>query len=364
MALRVNKAVQRLAPYVTTAQDPWRSAHRRDICKLDWNEGKGVSARVRRLAQQLIQDDATFNWYPDCEAIDLTRVIARHVGVPESYVLTFPGSDVGLETACRTFMEAGDRVLIPVPNYDNFRVYAQSVGCEVVPWQVGRPFRFDIGSVREAVRQHRATAIYISNPNNPCGYAVGRADIIDLCAEFPEVAFVVDEAYIDFCPEHSCAADVARRDNLIVSRTFSKAFGLAGLRLGFVVSAAGNIRNLQKLRNGKNISRLAQELGQLLIGSYDEVRNWVANVAAARDYLTLELTRRGANVFPSAANFLLVEMKGAKEVTAGLKRYGVYVRDRSQMIPDCLRISITDLADARRLVEALDRYRSDSTLSA
>lgn len=90
-----------------------------------------------------------------------------------------------------------------------------------------------------------------------------------------------------------------------------------GCGWGSLSRPRANIRHLQKLRNGKNISRLAQELGQLLIGSYDEVRDWVANVAAARDYLTLELTRRGANVFPRAANFLLVEMKGAKEVTAG-----------------------------------------------
>jgi histidinol-phosphate aminotransferase len=356
MAIRINKAVERLAPYVTTAQDPWRSPHRHEICKLDWNEGKGVPESLHRMAGQLMKEDVTYNWYPDCEAIDLTRAIARHAGVPDASVLTFPGSDVGLETVCRTILSEGDRLLMPVPTYDNFRVYAESVGCAVIPWPVDPPFRFNAPQFRGELKKQGATAVYIANPNNPCGYPIPRAEIRALCSEFPDAAIIVDEAYIDFCLEYSCAADVTEYENLIVSRTFSKAFGLAGLRLGFLMSALPNIRNLQKLRNGKNISRLAQELGKLLIANYDHVRHSVAKVVSTREYLAAEFARRGATVFPSAANFLLIELKRSKEVAAGLKRYGIYVRDRSGMIPDCIRISITDMGDARRLIRALDSY--------
>ena len=359
MALRINKAVERLAPYVTTAQDPWRSPHRHEICKLDWNEGKGVPESLLRRARKLLRENATFNWYPDCEAIDLTRAIARHTRVPDGSILTFPGSDVALETLCRTILSEDDRLLMPVPNYDNFRVYAESAGCAVIPWPVDRPFRFNAPQFRQDLKGEGATAVYIANPNNPCGYAIPRVEITALCLEFPHVAVIVDEAYIDFCPEHSCATDVTEYENLVVSRTFSKAFGLAGLRLGFLVSALPNIRNLQKLRNGKNISRLAQELGKLMLENYDYVRQSVAKVEAAREYLAVQLAGHGATVFPSAANFLLIELKSAKEVAAGLKRYGIYVRDRSGMIPDCIRISITDMGDAQRLVQALDSYRRE-----
>ena len=337
MALRVNKAIERLAPYVTTAQDPWRSPHRLEICKLDWNEGKGVPDRLQRAAQRILREDATFNWYPDCDAVDLTTAIARHLGVPDSCVLTFPGSDVALDTVCRTLLAADDRLLMPAPSYDNFRVYAESTGCTVVPWVVTRPFHFDMSAFFSAVRSERATAVYLANPNNPCGYLVPRSGITALCSEFPDLSVIVDEAYVDFCPGDSCATDVTVHENLVVSRTFSKAFGLAGLRLGFLLSALPNIRNLQKLRNGKNISRLAQELGRLSIENHEDVDLAVARVVAARDYLSAQLCARGATVFPSAANFLLAEIKDAREVAAGLKRYGIYVRDRSGMIPDCIR---------------------------
>jgi len=196
MSITPNPYVESLEAYEITPQEPWQIHEDVDLHKLDWNEGAYMPEFARRVARRRLIRDEYFNWYPDCAAIALTKALAEWLRVSAFNVLTFPGSDVALETLCRTYLSPGDRVLIPTPTYENFFPFAAACGAQLQFVTLPKPYAFDAAAlIRDLPRPPKM--VYLVSPNNPCGYAVAREDVRAICAAFPQSLIILDQAYVE-----------------------------------------------------------------------------------------------------------------------------------------------------------------------
>lgn len=356
MAVRPLEWIQRFDEYHVTSQDVWRVEDSSRYLKLDWNESTVTSEIVRRKLIEFLQKPGSINWYPDISSLNLSKAIANYIAVSPLQTLPFGGSDVALETVVRTYATTGDHVSVVVPGYDNFRVYAEACGATVHRIVTGAHSFFD---ERDFMAKLEAVPlckiIYLINPNNPLGYFIPLSYIREVLEKFPTTAVIVDEAYIEFMPEGSSAATMIDEfDNLFVVRSFSKAFGLAGLRLGYIVSSHRNLIHVNKLRNGKNVSMFAQLAGQVLLDNIGLIRDHVRSIRDAREWFIQTYRGLKGDAWDSHANFVVVRVSNPQEVIVGLKAHGIYVRDRSsiQGMDNCVRITIGYKEDMAKVLEA------------
>jgi histidinol-phosphate aminotransferase len=359
MSVTPNPYVQALEAYEITPQEPWQIHDECELHKLDWNEGAYLPSFARRVARRRLIRDEYFNWYPDCAAIALTRALAEWLQLSALNVLTFPGSDVALDTLCRTYLSPGDRVLIPTPTYENFFAFAAACGAQLDRAALPKPYAFDAAAFIDRHRASNPKIIYLVSPNNPCGYGIARGDVAAVCAAFPGSLVILDQAYVEFAPRLSCADLTAEHDNLAVTRTFSKAFSLAGMRLGYVVAGRAILRNIAKIRNGKNIGMLAQELGLQMLAERSQLEEWIAVVVDSREWLSREMSRLQVRCHPSCANFILFEVPDPGYFMAEFKRRGIYVRDKSRAVPGCLRVTVSTRRSAEHFRAALAALMSE-----
>jgi histidinol-phosphate aminotransferase len=348
-------AVARLEPYKITPQDVWVEGHPEQLLKLDWNEAPENFSLFQDELRRIVAEVGIIAWYPDYLAISLTDRIGEYVGLDPAYVLTFPGSDVGLETLCRTFLDPGDDVVVLYPTYENFFVYALQCGAELHRIELPKPFQVDPESLLRALEGFsRLKCIYLANPNNPCGYLMELSTLSAVADRFPDALVVVDEAYIEFAGAPSACTIVPRHPNLVVARTFSKAFGLAGMRLGYLCASPEVLNHVNKIRNGKNISMLAQKLGEYALTHRAKVDEWIAQVRAAREAFQSWLSQRGLTYYPSHGNFVMFEVRNPADVCSRLKARGVYVRNRHSQIPGAIRVTIGSAEHVQRLITELE----------
>ncbi|TPV94255.1 MAG: histidinol-phosphate aminotransferase family protein [Myxococcales bacterium FL481] len=346
-----------LAEYQVTSQEVWHVPDSSQHLKLDWNESSHCSEIVCQALVKFLQRPGAINWYPDVSARRLTTQISTFTGAKPRQILPFGGSDVALETLVRAYVGSDHHVAVVAPGYDNMRLYADACGATVHAIHVGADGKFSLDSFRHGLDvMPQPRLIYVINPNNPIGYRISISDIETLLRSFPNTVVVVDEAYVEFVGEHASACRlVDQYDNLFVARSFSKAFGLAGLRLGYLVSAAGNIAHLNKIRNGKNVSMLAQVAGVALLERTDVLEEHVAAVVQAREWFVDAFRSRGGCAWESEANFVVVRVGDPAAVLRALSASRIYLRDRSSVpgMAGCLRITVGYRADMERVLAEL-----------
>jgi histidinol-phosphate aminotransferase len=200
-----------------------------------------------------------------------------------------------------------------------------------------------------------AKAVYIARPNNPFGYMLAHDAIGELAARCPDTMIIVDEAYIEFADEPSCASLVERFPNIVVTRTFSKAFGMAGLRLGYICASLEVINTVNKIRNGKNISMFAQRLGLHALRNYKKIAEWIAEVKVSRDRFGGWCRNYGLTCYPSHGNFVLFKVTRPNELCSALKAEGIYVRNRSSLLPGCVRVTLGSSRQTEHLIASLSK---------
>lgn len=356
--VKPSKFISELEPYKITPQDVWSVGAPMDLLKLDWNESPLDLDLYREELQRIAKERGMVAWYPDYLAIELTDELSKFTGIDGNLILTFPGSDVGLETLCRAYLESGDKVLALCPNYENFFVYVLQTGAKLEKLDIAPPFVPDMGAIAAHIEALGSVKIaYIARPNNPCGYMVGRDAIEGLATSFPDTMIIVDEAYIEFADEPSCCELVERFQNIVVVRTFSKAFGLAGLRLGYFCASLEVVNTVNKIRNGKNISMLSQRLGLHGLRNYDRITDWIAEVKASRIRFSEWCMFNGVKFYPSQGNFVLFKIGRPNELCSELKAEGIYVRNRNTILEGCVRATMGSRKHCERLINALSRMR-------
>lgn len=310
------------------------------LIKLDSNEATiSPSPRVTAALTAFIQG-GPLNWYPDVDSTELIQKLSNYTGCPESFIQTFNGSDNALETICRTFIEPENEVVLCMPTYDHFRVYAESCDARLVSVYGKNPFVTKAERLIEAVTP-QTKLIYIVNPNNPTGLLYSTAKIEQILKAAPHVLVIVDEAYFEFCGV-TMAPLATQYPNLIVTRSFSKAFGLAGLRCGYILTHPDNLKAINKIRIGKNVNSLAQVAASSALDDLEYMEHYVSEVGIARKWLASKIRRMGLKIMETPANYVLVEAANPLQVLDYLEAQQVFIRDRSffPQMEGLIRISI------------------------
>jgi histidinol-phosphate aminotransferase len=317
------------------------------LVKLDANENLyGPHPEVLKAAQ-----DAPYHIYPDPGQQALREAIAGFVGAEPDQIVAGTGADDLIDVIIRLAMPKA--VVIPTPAFGMYRFLAKV--SRVEPLEVPRRpnFDLDVVAIKHAV-QAGGGIVFLTSPNNPTGNPVNRAELEAICAL--ERIVVVDEAYIEFGGE-SCVPLIQRYPNLVVLRTFSKWAGLAGLRVGYSVSAPELAGHMMAIKQPYNVNVAADFAARAAIAHFGEIRETIACIVAERDRMAKLCAELGwLTPLPSQANFVLFKVEGrdAGEVVAALRAKGVLVRHYSRAdLAGYIRISAGRPEDTDRLMEAL-----------
>ena len=325
------------------------------IIKLDANENPygPAPAVLEALAEYNF-----YHIYPDPQQTELRSALAEYVGVPAGHILPTHGADEMLDYLCRIFLRPGDAVVDCPPTFGMYSFDAHLAGAEVIEvWR--RPdYSVDVEAVERAVLEQaagRVKLLFLTSPNNPSGTWLPDDDLVRLL-RLP-VMVALDEAYVEFADRPSRASWALRHDNLVVLRTFSKAAGIAGLRLGYGVCPAWLMETLWKFKQPYNVNVAATVAGLASLRNLDFLRATVEKLKAERRRLTALLeTISYLRPQPSEANFVLCRVVGrnAKEIQQALERQGILVRYYNKPgLDNCIRISVGRPEQTERLLEAL-----------
>jgi histidinol-phosphate aminotransferase len=323
------------------------------IIKVDANENPYAPFDFVREALAGLADS---NRYPDPEGCTLRAALADYLNVPAENLLAGAGADDLIDLLMRLFVEAGDTVINCPPTFGMYSFDADIQHARVVNVPRRADFSVDVAAVEQAVAENQPRLLFITSPNNPDGSLLARADLERLL-RLP-VVLVLDEAYVEFAPPGTSAIrEVAKRDNLVVLRTFSKWAGLAGLRVGYGAFPLWMMEQLWKIKQPYNLSAAAEAAGVASIRNAAELNRVADLLIAERERLYTGLKEFGwLTIYPSQSNFILCRVSGrdARQTKLDLARQGVMVRYFSKPgLNDCIRISVGRPADTDRILQAL-----------
>ena len=325
----VARGVARLKPYdPTTSLDRIQARPDQTPYKLDWNEATiPPSPKVLEAIARFLGNSHHLNWYPDLYSRRLVDSLSAYTGLPSSHLLVTNGSDDALALVCNTFLDPADEVVVPSPTYTHFLVFSQAKGGRLVRVRFDDPFEKQIDRVLEAISP-RTKLVYLVSPNNPTGVVYEREDVERVLDQAPNAIVIVDEAYHEFWGG-TTAALTAERPNLVVTRTFSKSFGMAGLRIGYLMAHPALVTELKRLFNPKSVNVLGQIAANAALGDLDYLGDFVAEVTASKPLLVDHFRALGLEARSTPANYVLVRHPEARRLCELLAAEGVYVRDRS-----------------------------------
>jgi histidinol-phosphate aminotransferase len=325
----------------------------RDALRLDFNENTfACSPRVRDTLGQISAGDLTR--YPEREPVE--RIVAAQLGIDPRLVVLTNGVDEAIHVLFETFLEARDELLLPVPTYTMYEVYASATDARIVTVQAANDLHFPFGRLLAAITP-RTKIIAIASPNSPAGSVATRAQILEIAQRAPQAVVLVDEAYFHFHGE-TVIDLVGSLPNLFVARTFSKAYGLAGLRIGLMAGPLDLMQWVRRVLSPYSVNSLALACLPPALEDTAYLDWYVGEVLAARAEFEAALDAAGVHRWPSRANFVLVEI-GAQHAKFAqrMRAAGVLVRDRSSDpgCDGCVRITIGTREQMRSAIAALNQ---------
>lgn len=300
--------------------------------------------------------EKNYNRYPDPLQLDLKDAISKIKGVPIENTFLGNGSDEAIDLLYRAFCEPGkDNVIILPPTYGMYEVSANINNVEIRKVNLLANFQLDLDGIAEAIDEN-TKLIFICSPNNPTGNSIIRTDIETVLANFNGLV-IIDEAYINYAKQRTFIKELTEYPNLVVMQTFSKAWGLAALRLGMAFAARPVIDVLNKVKPPYNINQATQDIALKALENIGQVNDWIKITVEERDKLSVDLLDLPLvkKVYPSDANFILVEVEDASKTYNALVDEGIIIRDRSKvtLCEGCLRITIGTSKENETLLNAL-----------
>ena len=308
--------------------------------RLDLNENtSGCSPRVLARLRELTAND--IGYYREREPME--ALVAKHLGIDSDEVLLTNGVDEAIHLLCETFLEPGDEVLLMVPTFVMYEISAGATGAHVVKIPAGKDFSLPLSELLEHINS-RTRLIAIANPNNPTGIASEPEELLEIVRRAPDAAVLIDEAYFEFYGK-TLLGNLRERKfpNLFVARTFSKAYGMAGLRVGVLAGNAENVALVRRVATPFNVNAAALACLPGALADSEYVHQYVSQVRQGRDELREELARWGISCWPSQANFVLAKIGPLHAAFVnGMEARGILVRDRSRDhgCEGCVRISV------------------------
>lgn len=357
--MKVRDNIENLAPYVPgkPVEELERELGISEIIKLASNENPlGPSPKAVVAAREAA---GRVNLYPDGSGHELVLALSERHGVAPEQIVLGNGSNDVLEVCARTFVAPGDEVVFSQYGFVVYRLVSQAIGATKVEVPAREDLSHDLDAIAAAVTD-RTRVVFLANPNNPTGTMFSAREWENFLGKVgDDVLIVVDEAYAEYVndpdyPDHWQALAAGR--NVLITRTFSKIFGIAGLRVGYGVTSPENANYMNRVRQPFNTNLVAQAAARAALGDTEFVRHSREVNARGIHYLRAHLEKRSLKVTPSWGNFVMVDMgRPAMPVYEGLLRRGVIVRPMGGYgFPNSLRISVGTTEDLHHLTKALD----------
>ncbi len=323
----------------------------REGLRLDFNENTvGCSPRVLARLREITADEIAC--YPERGPIE--AVVADFLGINPTELLLTNGVDEAIHLLCETFLRPGDEAVVVVPTFAMYEIFAAATGARVINVPASPNFQFPASDLISQVTP-RTRLIAVANPNNPTGSVAEPASLLEIARRAPQAAILVDEAYFEFYGE-TLLGQWRSLPNLFVARTFSKAYGLAGLRVGVLTGNAEHIAMVNKVSFPYNVNGVALACLPMALADQDYIRQYVSQVRQGRDELQREFARWEIRYWPSQANFVLASFGPLKTTfIQSMRSRGILVRDRSRDYgcEGCVRITVGTTEQTARLVQAL-----------
>ena len=335
----------------------------REGLRLDFNENTvGCSPRVLDRLRSLTAEDLAR--YPERQPIE--SAVANFLGVSDSELLLTNGVDEAIHLLCQTYLAPDDEALIVVPTYSMYRIYMSSAGAQVITIPADEDFQFPLSGVRASITD-RTRLIAIANPNNPTGTFTSTEQLLEIARSAPSAAILIDEAYFEFCGKTLLPS---RREypNVFITRTFSKAYGLAGLRIGVLIGDAGQMPSLRRVCSPYNVNAVALACLPKALADQKYIEQYVTETLQSRARLESVLATRGITFWPSQANFILARLGSTKPDSQAfveqMRRRGILVRDRSSdhACEGCVRFTLGTAEHTNRLLAALDEVLDELSI--
>jgi histidinol-phosphate aminotransferase len=342
--IEARETVRQLSPYVC-ARDLYKKAE----IFMDANENAfGSTAQF---------EGVELNRYSDSDLLELRGKLAEYVGsnITIENVLVGNGSDEIIDLAIRTFAEKGDNIITVEPSYSMFNVCAEISGVDVKGVLVEQDFQPNVEKVLAKVDENTKMIVIVS-PNSPLGNVVEQKKIEEIVEKANCIVFI-DEAYGEFAG-YTLAPLVSKYDNLIVSKTLSKAWGLAGLRVGYAVAGKEIIENIRKIKAPYNVGAIPNYLALKALENRTQMEKWVKEMKQEKDLLEKQLRILGLEVFQTVTNFSVFRLPkeyDSNQVQKEIAEKGIVVRDRSSLplMENCIRVTVGTKRENEKLVQAL-----------
>lgn len=306
----------------------------------------------------------TLNRYPDPNQVELKKMLSKRASFPVDGIFIGNGSDEIIDLVFRIFCEPStDQGLIFTPTYGMYEVSGAINGVEMLRIPLEMPFEIDASLLEPWIDKPQVKVVFLCSPNNPTGNLISKTTVEQILATFKGIV-VLDETYIDFATSDSLRELALENERLIVIQTMSKAWGLAAARVGIAYMNPALLPWFQAVKPPYNVSRLNAEAACFALSNVHEFELKLSNITSERERLLQILTNtRGiVRVFPSEANFILVECQKALELFNTLRESGIVVRNRSSEIPNCLRITVGTPEENTALIKTIQRFYTTNTL--
>jgi histidinol-phosphate aminotransferase len=324
----------------------------RNGLRLDFNENtQGVSPRV--LEKLRTFDAERLAKYPERAPIE--QLISRFLGLKDEEVILTNGVDEAIQLLCQTYLEKDSRALVVVPTFAMYELFACSTGAEVISVPAQSDFRFPLESLLRCI-DSRTRVIAIANPNNPTGSVAATDELLQVACAAHEAAVLIDEAYFEFHGK-TVLHEIRNLPNLFVARTFSKAYGMAGLRAGILAGSAMQMKMVRKVASPYNVNAVALACLPEAIQDQSFIDRYVGEVLRGRERLENCFSSLCIPYWPSRANFVLAKFGSlAQDFVAAMARQGILVRDRSSDYgcSGCVRITVGNSEQMDRLLPLIE----------
>jgi histidinol-phosphate aminotransferase len=353
--LSARKAVQQMHEYHPPL------AGRKGL-RLDFNENaEGCSPRVLARIREITADDLAR--YPEREPVE--AIAATHLGLAADQVLLTNGVDEGIHLLCEAYLEPQDEIIVVTPTFSMYEIFAEATGAKVIRVQCAEDLRFPLDKVLASI-SGATRLIAVASPNNPTGGVASREQLLAIAKRAPDAALLVDEAYYEFHGK-TVMPEVVALPNLFVARTFSKAYGLAGLRIGILAGPREQMPMVRRVSSPYSVNAVALLALPVALADGEFVARYVEQVKVGRTKLETELQRARMKWWPSEANFVLMRIgERHREFVGAMRQRGILVRDRSADpgCEGCVRITLGTSEQTERLLAAFREVVSELKLGA
>jgi histidinol-phosphate aminotransferase len=325
--------------------------------KLDANESKNYL-----FEKGLLLKNIPINLYPDTQSLDLKNSISNYINFPPSNIIVGNGSSEMIELILKTFIEKNDIVLSFEPSFGMYKIYSKIYDANYMFIKTDENFKMDKNLMISYANLYRPKIIFLCSPNNPTGLVIPINDIIEILSKTNSLV-VLDEAYIEFMKEKINTLDLINQyENLIILRTMSKAFGLAGLRLGYLVSNNTLVNELNRIKSPYNLNTVSQYLGTLALNDTSKVDQYVEEIKKNRDFLYISLLDLKIRAFESQANFIFFQ-SDIKDLHQKLIAKDILIRAFKDDLEGYYRVTVGTRNEIKYFIKSLKEIINENSFN-